>query len=168
MNFIKQREILLPITFLFLFSAAPSSEGVMFFFFTNHLHFSALFMGQIKVISTLGNLIAIYIFHKFLRNIEFKTIFFYSAILAILVYESQIILLERYNLKLGIPDKVFALFDSFIIHLLKEINLLPILVLGCKICPKNIEATMYAFITTVINLGNLISLQLESVLAYYL
>lgn len=167
-NFIKQKEILYPVVFLFLFSAAPSSEGVMFFFFTNQLHFSAIFMGQIKVVSTLGNLIAIWIFHSYLRDIKFKTIFFWSAIMAILVYESQIVLLERWNLQLGIPDKVFALFDSFVIHLLKEINLLPILVLGCKICPKNIEATMYAFITTVLNCGNLVSLYTESICAYYL
>jgi hypothetical protein len=35
-------------------------------------------------------------------------------------------------------------------------------------CPKNIEATMYAFITTVLNFGNLVSLYSESIIAYYL
>lgn len=118
--------------------------------------------------ATLGNLIAIVIFHKYLRDYPFKNIFLWTAIIAILVYESQIVLIERWNLELGIPDKVFALFDSLVIHMLKELNLLPILVLGCKLCPKNIEATMYAFITTVLNFGNLVSLYLESVFAYYL
>lgn len=118
--------------------------------------------------ATLGNLIAIGIFHKYLRDYPFKKIFLWTAIIAILVYESQIVLLERWNLAWGIPDKVFALFDSLVIHMLKELNLLPILVLGCKMCPKNIEATMYAFITTVLNFGNLVSLYLESVCAYYM
>jgi len=34
-----------------------------------------------------------------------------------------------------------------------ELNSMPILVLACRMCPKNIEATMYALITSANNLG---------------
>ena len=38
-----------------------------------------------------------------------------------------------------------------------ELNLLPILILCCRICPKNIEGTMYALLMATINLGSMIS-----------
>lgn len=32
---------------------------------------------------------------------------------------------------------------------------MPILVLACRMCPKNIEATMYAMLMSTINFGNI-------------
>jgi len=49
-----------------------------------------------------------------------------------------------------------------------EINLLPMLVLACRLCPKNIEGTMYAVIMSSINFGSMISTQLGGLLAYSL
>lgn len=38
-----------------------------------------------------------------------------------------------------------------------ELNMLPILVLACKICPAKIEGTMYALLMSTINLGQLVA-----------
>ena len=35
-----------------------------------------------------------------------------------------------------------------------ELNIMPILVLACRMCPKHIEATMYAMLMSTINFGN--------------
>lgn len=34
---------------------------------------------------------------------------------------------------------------------------MPILVFACKMCPKNIEGTMYALIMSTINFGSMVS-----------
>lgn len=65
--------------------------------------------------------------------------------------------LKRINVKLKIPDAIFCLGDSLLIQTLAEINTIPILVLACRYCPKNIEGTMYALIMSVLNFGNMIS-----------
>jgi len=44
---------------------------------------------------------------------------------------------------------------------------MPLLVLACRICPKNIEGTLYAFLMLVIYFGSLISNQLGSYLTSY-
>ncbi len=44
-----------------------------------------------------------------------------------------------------------------IIEVFTEINTMPILVLACRLCPKNIESTMYALIMAIINLGGSVS-----------
>jgi len=35
--------------------------------------------------------------------------------------------------------------------------MLPVLILACKMCPKNIEGTMYATIMSTLNFGSVIS-----------
>ncbi len=39
------------------------------------------------------------------------------------------------------------------VQLVGELNIMPLLVLSCKMCPKNIEATMYAFLMSTMNMG---------------
>ena len=69
---------------------------------------------------------------------------------------------------MGIPDKVFSLFDSWIIQVVSEINIMPLLVLCCRICPKNMEGTMFAILMSVFNLASTISYYLGSLLIYLL
>jgi len=68
-----------------------------------------------------------------------------------------IIIIRRENVALGIPDKLFCIGDSIILQVIGELNMLPILVLACRMCPKNIEGTMYALIMSTLNLGSLLS-----------
>ena len=68
-----------------------------------------------------------------------------------------IIIICRENVALGIPDKLFCIGDSIILQIIGELNMLPILVLACRMCPKNIEGTMYALIMSTLNLGSLLS-----------
>ena len=61
------------------------------------------------------------------------------------------------NIRLGISDKIFCFSDSLIAEVLAEINSIPILVLACEMCPKNIEGTMYALLMSTVNCGGMVS-----------
>ena len=52
--------------------------------------------------------------------------------------------------------------------LVNELHLMPLMVLACKMCPKQVEASFYAFVLAVINLGYLVSYQLGGILTYSL
>lgn len=80
----------------------------------------------------------------------------------------SIILVKRINIQLGIPDSIFCMTADALTTALAEINTMPLLVLACNICPKNIEGTLYAFLMSVLNLGSLISNQLGGHLTNYL
>lgn len=71
-------------------------------------------------------------------------------------------------MKLGIPDKVFCMGDGVLDQVVGELNTMPLLVLACKMCPKNIEGTMYALLMSTINLGGLLSGQIGAVITYYM
>jgi sulfite exporter TauE/SafE len=59
---------------------------------------------------------------------------------------------------------VSQLFYTFV----NELHLMPLMVLAAKMCPKQVEASFYAFVLAVINLGYLVSYQLGGILTYSL
>lgn len=68
---------------------------------------------------------------------------------------SELLLITRYNLVLGIPDKIFICTSSIVIVTIAELTSIPLLVYASRICPKNLEGTMYALITSVSNFGGI-------------
>jgi hypothetical protein len=166
--FVTKKEILGPILFIFLFMATPNTGSSMFYFYTNSLKFEPEFMGELKLVHALANIIGIQIYHRFFKHVPFKKLFTISALLTCLAGLSQILLVTRHNTALGIPDTLFCIGDSLIIQTFAEINTIPLLVLACRLCPKNIEGTMYALIMSTLNFGGLISYQLGGLLIYFL
>jgi len=73
-------------------------------------------------------------------------------------------LITRENLKLGIPDKFFIITDNIVIVTVAELTSIPLLIYASRICPKNLEGTMYAVITSVNNFGGMIGGLLGGVL----
>jgi predicted MFS family arabinose efflux permease len=147
---------------------APSYGDPLFYFYTNELKFSPQVMGRLKLVYGLASVSGIWIFNKFLRNIGFKKIMWSTTILSMTFNMFSIILVKRINIKYGIPDFIFCMTADALTIALAEINTMPLLVLACNICPKNIEGTLYAFLMSVLNCGSLISNQLGSHFTSYL
>lgn len=104
-----------------------------------------------------SSLFAVFIFNRFLKNIRFTKIFTFSTIIFCIVSCNTIILVKGMNRKWGIPDKIFCMGDGVINNTVGELNTMPILVLACKMCPKNIEGTMYALLMSTVNLGGVVA-----------
>lgn len=121
-------------------------------------------MGQLKFAYSIATLTGIYIYNKLLKDIPFNKIFVTTTIGYSLCHISMIILVTRKNVEWGINDKLFCIGDEIVKQLVQEFNMMPILVLATRMCPKSIEATMYALITSTLNFGNMIGAQLGSLL----
>jgi hypothetical protein len=167
-SFLKTDKIYKPVIFIFLFMITPSYSDIMFFFYTNRLNFTPIAIGRLRLIYGFASIIGIYSYNNYLKDISFKKIIFFSTALSSLFSLSSLILVERINIKLGIPDFVFCMGADALNTALSEINMLPILVLACNICPKNIEGTLYAFLMSVINLSSLFASQIGSIISLYL
>lgn len=63
---------------------------------------------------------------------------------------------------------VYTYINQFMYTVINELHLMPIMVLACKMSPKSVEASFYAFVLAVINLGYLVSYQLGGLLTYSL
>ena len=140
----------------------------MFYFYTEALKFSPEFLGQLRVISALASVAAILFYRVFLKLSKFKTIFCWTAILCMISQLLLLILITRYNLVLGIHDKVFSICDNLFIHMMAELNMIPVLVFACRICPKNVEGTMYALVMSTLNMGYFLSEQTGALCVFLL
>jgi len=65
----------------------------------------------------------------------------------------QLFVYTRFNVQLGIPDRVFMLGETIMGSLIGQWLWIPGTVLLSQCCPKGLEATMYAMLAGTINLG---------------
>jgi len=164
--FVKTPSICAPIGFVFLFMVIPTTSDAMFFFYTNKLGFEPEFMGRLKMASGLASVIGIYSYNRWLKTVPFQTVFLWSSLICALASSSQLLLVLRLNHYLYLPDSIFCLVSGFLVQAIGEMNALPVLVLCCRLCPKNIEGSMYALLMSTMNLGNLVSSQLAALLTW--
>jgi folate/biopterin transporter len=154
---LSQRAIFLPMAFLFLWQATPSSDAAFFFFTTNELGFDAEFLGRVRLVSSLAALVGVWIFQRFLKAIPVRSIFFWSTIFSAALGMTTLLLITHVNRQLGIDDHWFSLGDSLILTVMGQIAYMPVLVLAARLCPKGIEATLFALLMSVSNLANILS-----------
>ena len=58
---------------------------------------------------------------------------------------------------LSLDPSVYTYITAWIYSFVNELHLMPLMILACKMCPKAAEATFYAFVLAIINLGYLVS-----------
>jgi folate/biopterin transporter len=163
-----QKAILLPTAFIFLWQSTPSGETAYFYFFTNELHFQPEFLGRVHLVSSLASLIGIWIFQRFLKAVPFRVICGWSIIISAALRMTMLVLVTHTNRALGIDDQWFSLGDSLILAVMGQIAFMPIMVLAARICPLGIEATLFAILMSIFNLGGAISKEFGAIIMHWL
>ena len=161
---LRKKEVYLPILFIFLFCSVPTGGDAFFYYFTNELNFDPEFMGRMKLVYGVGSLLGMMIYNFALKDYSFKTLLVSTTLMCVAISLSQILLLTGYNKTIGVPNEIFVIFSSFVVQVVAELNLMPLLVLCCRICPKNIEGSLYALLMSTWNFGSMISGQLGALL----
>ena len=139
-----------------------------FYFITNELEFKAEFLGRIRLVTSVAALLGIFIYQKLLINISFRKILKYSIITSSILGMSMLLLVTHLNRKLGINDYWFTLGDNIVEAAMGKIAFIPVLTLSTKICPKGIEATLFALLMSLINFSGILSNELGAFLTYIL
>jgi folate/biopterin transporter len=163
-----QKAIWLPTAFMFLWQSTPSGEAAFFFFFTNELHFEPEFLGRVHLVTSLASLIGIWIFQRFLKSVPFRVICGWSIIISAVLRMTMLLLVTHTNRALGIDDHWFSLGDSLILAVMGQIAFMPVMVLAARICPLGIEATFFALLMSIFNLGGAISKEFGALIMHWL
>ncbi len=164
----RQKAILLPTAFVFIWQATPSAESAFFFFSTNELHFNPEFLGRVRLVTSLAALVGIGIYQKFLKQVSFRNILGWSTVISTLLGLTTLLLVTHVNRSLGIDDHWFSLGDSLILTMMGQIAFMPVLVLSARLCPEGVEATMFALLMSIWNLAGLLSHELGAILTQWL
>jgi len=142
-----------------------SIEGATFYFFTDGPeqypegpHFSDWFYTTaIGLVAAGTAILGIVLFNLYLGDQNYQTIFTWST----LVYSSlslvNVVVYKRWNVAWGVSDKAFVLGSSALTTVISEFNYMPAVMIMSRLCPKGMEATMFALLASASNLGGNIS-----------
>lgn len=142
-----------------------SMAGAAYYFFTDSPeeypegpHFSEFFF--VSVMGTAGavfSLVGIAAYQRYMSNWKYRNL----LIMTNLIYSGlscfDLLLFTRTNVKLGIPDHVFVLSCTVLGSVLNQWRWMPGVVINSHLCPKGMEAIMYALLAGCHNLGNMIA-----------
>ncbi len=156
-NFICKKYVFVPTLFIIILMATPSYGDPYFYFLTNELKFSASSLGKISFCSTAATLLAIWLYRAYFKDTKFKSMITIGTIVSFIFSFMAFLSVERFNIKIGIPDFWFVLFSSSFLSMIGELVMMPMLALACLLCPKNLEGTVYALFMSALNLGGILS-----------
>ncbi len=151
------RDLLWAVAFIFLWRATPSSGGALSYFMIDELQFTPEFFGRLSMISHAMSIVGVLLFRKFLLTVSLRKLFFWIIVASVVLSMPTLGLIYGWYEYLGVSPRFFAMADTFISAPLSEIAFLPLLVLAARLCPKGIEATMFAVLASIMNIGLAIS-----------
>ena len=146
-----------PALFIFLICVTPGYGGAMTFFYERELKFTPIEFGILDIMGYIVSIIGTLIYKKWLRNVSFIKIFGWALALSFVLENSLLLLVLHTNRIMGIPDFVFALAERIVITLVGQFISMPMVVLGARVCPVGVEATLYALLMSITNFGGVIS-----------
>ncbi|QOY41083.1 Folate-biopterin transporter [Cryptosporidium parvum] len=167
-EFLKKPIIWGPAIYIFTYTAGPDYDDAMFFYFTNRLGFSPTFMGSLRLTYGIAGIIGIVLYRIILKKTPFREILLWTTLFSIPIYILPLALVTGLNLNMGISNRMFALSGGFLIEAIAEIQLLPLLVMTAKFCPKGLEGSVYAVMMSIRSLGIGVSKVISAGLAYSL
>lgn len=127
--------------FIFFYNFSPSFGPALVYYATDRLHFSKLFLGTLDSLSYASGIVGTALYFAFSKSFPFKRLIHFAiaaGVIATLAY-------------LGYRDQASAVVLSLVFGAVAMIIQLTFLDLAARACPKQAEATFFAFLMSVYN-----------------
>jgi folate/biopterin transporter len=113
------------------------------------------------VVGSFTGWIGIVLFQTYMSGWTFRQLFWVTTLMQVLASAFDLLIINRYNIAWGIPDKWFYMFgDAIIGPAVMMFAFMPAVVLTSKLVPKGLESTTYALLAGFQNFGGVVSSQL--------
>jgi folate/biopterin transporter len=121
----------------------------------NGPHFSFTFYNIMNgIIGNFCSILGITIFAHYLQNCSYRAIMGSSAIVIPLISIFDLIIIERWNIYIGIPDHAMYIFgDAIIFELVDMLVRMPTFLLMSRVAPRGSEAMVLALLGGIAHLG---------------
>mmetsp|Transcript_10745 Transcript_10745/g.9161 ORF Transcript_10745/g.9161 Transcript_10745/m.9161 type:complete len:256 (+) Transcript_10745:402-1169(+) len=97
------------------------------------------------------SVLAIFAFGKFMKKWKYRTVYLFMTIVLVVMQSGDPIIFSRLNVRIGIPDHVFAVGSTALVAAVSMIQFMPGFLILSHLCPKNMEATMFALLASLSN-----------------
>lgn len=142
-----------------------STSGATFYFYTDTPeqypegpHFSTFFYNSVLgVAGALVSLLGIYCYQRYMSTWRYRSLLITTNLLLAFLSCFDVMMFARVNVRYGVPDHWLVLGLSIFEGLVFQWQWMPHVVILSYLCPKGMEATMYALLAGCHNLGNTIA-----------
>lgn len=144
-------------------SLSTSSAGYYFFIdlpdaYPKGPHFSPFFYSSVLTgVGGVCSLIGIVTYQRYLSSWSYRNLLQFANVVYSVLSLLDCIIYSRVNVSLGIPDHVFCLSTTVLSSTVYQWYWMPQVVILAQLCPKGMEATLYALLAGCHNLGSSIS-----------
>jgi len=124
--------------------------------YVNSPHFSNVYyFTYTSLVGAVAGLLGVWLFNTVLSKGNFRTAFWVTTLIQCLSGVFDIVLVKRWNIALGVPDKLaYMLGDAMIFNVVLMFSYMPAIILTAKACPDQYETVMYALLAGYQNLGS--------------
>ncbi|WCJ24152.1 Major facilitator superfamily protein [Euphorbia peplus] len=138
-------------------ATVPVLSGSIFCYQTQCLHLDPSVIGMSRVIGQLMLLSLTVMYDRYWKEVSMRKLIASVQLLYAFSLLLDFILVRQINLKLGIPNEVFACCFSGLAETLAQFKLLPFSVLLASLCPKGCEGSLTSFLASTLCLSSIIS-----------
>ncbi len=115
------------------------------------------YMMTAGLIGSAATLIAAFVYQKTMSKMSYRYVLLGTTVASSLIGSSDLFLVTRANIALGIPDRwAYVTGEAIMESLLGMLNAIPMSTLLAKVIPKGIEASSYAFLAGISNFASMI------------
>lgn len=135
----------------------PILSGSIFCYHTQCLNLDPSVIGLSRVTGQLMLLSGTVLFDRYWKKVPMRKLIGIVQILYAASLLLDLVLVRQINLKLGIPNEVFALCFSSFAETLAQFKLLPFSVLFASLCPRGCEGSLISFFASAVCLSSIVS-----------
>lgn len=151
--------------FLIQTSLGFSIGGAAFYFYTDTPeqypegpHFSMVFFTSVLgIVGSVCSLLGIFSYQRYMKDWTYRSLLLMTNITLSVLSMSDVVILSRLNIRFGIPDTYFVLGANVLQSVVAQWMWMPGVVMLSQLCPRGMEATMYALLAGCHNLGGTIA-----------
>ena len=165
-NLIKDKNILILLSLIFVLESSPSCVSPLFYYETNILGLNPKNLSLIDFFCQISIIIVIIIYQKFCLKLNFKCITFFVRISLFIIFYLIYMLIMKITQKY-ISDLYLVTFTSSLHEGLHSLGKLPYSLLAIQFSPLTLEATTYSLCIFSCYLGNIFADYIDYFLAIY-
>lgn len=141
---LKHPKIRRVIVLVSLVMVTPSFGSTWNYYLTNVIKLQPEDMGELNFMASCGYLVGIIAMNTIFQGIRLKNFYRGTTVISSILLCTGLFLLLGWYKVWGVDPKIFCAANSIVSNFINELNILPILALCCRFCPKKLEAMSYA------------------------
>ncbi len=169
----RDRRILYPAIFIFIYGCTPCSDVATFAFFVEPVDMGGLgvtkgFIAVVGIVVSVAISAATWLFKKYWRNTSIRKFMQCIILTTVVLSLLQLVVITHYNETIGIDPRFFLVSDDVALDVAMSLSMLPLMIVAAEVVPNGVEGSVYAGMMSILNCSDIVSDSLGALIMHWL